>query len=256
MIASDYTAMSTQRLLQLFGEAAKSTPTVYAEWETAFTTGVSDAVKPSPERNARVATLKAVAAALAARKPLPNLRQFFEDDDINVRAWAAGQFMKVEPEWAYAAMEGVMCGLPTREVLDLIRRASEEPPAEPALKDMTDDALVARFEDAATREYATRFLDVVDDADDIDTSNRILEEVWDIMRALKARDRLDRLAPLLDSPNPTVRREAAIGCLRVDEPRAVQVLKALGATGRDDDKYPARRALAAWRKKGVVVYGV
>ena len=160
--------------------------------------------------------------------------------------------MTVDPEWAYATLEGVMCSLPTREVLDLIQRAYEEP----AFEDMTDDVLVARFEDAATREYATRFLDVVDDEDDVGTWNRILEEVWEIMRALKARDRLDRLTPLLDSPNPTVRREAAIGCLRVDESRAVQVLESLGASGRDDDKYPARATLGDWRAKGMVVYGV
>jgi hypothetical protein len=121
---------------------------------------------------------------------------------------------------------------------------------------MTDDALVARFEDAATREYATRFLDCDEDQDDIDTRNRILGEVWDVMRELKARGLLGRLLPLLESANVTVRREAATACLRVAEQQATAVLEDIGANEGVDDKYAARDALDNWRKKGMVVYGV
>jgi HEAT repeat protein len=217
---------------------------------------VSEEVKPTPEREARVATIKALGAALVAREPIPGVRRLFEDDDPNVRAWAAGQFMAIDPQWGLAALEGLMNGLSTREVLDLMQRVMEEPPPEPALKDMTDDALVARFEDAATREFATRFLDCDEDQDDIDTRNRILGEVWDVMRELKARGLLGRLLPLLDSPNVTVRREAATACLRVAEEKAVAVLEDTGVNGGANDKYAAREALANWRKKGSVVFGV
>jgi hypothetical protein len=256
MSANGYAAMSTKRLLQLFVEAAKSTPTIYAEWRTALASGVSDKVKPSPERNARVATIKALGAALVARKPLQEVRPLFEDDDPNVRAWAAGQFIDIDPLWSYAALAGLRAGHSTQGVLDLMERAIEEPPSQPTLKEMPDDALVARFEDAATREYATRFLDCDEDQNDIDTRNRILGEVWDIMRELKARGLLGRLLPLLDSANVTVRREAATACLRVAEEKAVAVLEDIGANEGVDDKYTARDALIHWRKNGMVVYGV
>jgi hypothetical protein len=256
MSADEYAAVSTERLLQLFSEAAKATPTIYAEWRTALASGVSDKVKPSPEHDARIATIKSLGAALVARKPIPGVRRLFEDDDANVRAWAAGQFMSIDPQWGLATLEGLMNGLSTREVLDLMWRVIEEPPPEPALGDMTDDALVARFEDAATREFATRFLDCVDDQNDIDTRNRILGEVWDVMRELKARGLLGRLLPLLESANVTVRREAATACLRVAEQQAAAVLDDIGANEGGDDKYAARKALDNWRKNGSAVYGV
>jgi HEAT repeat protein len=256
MSADNYAAMNTERLLQLFVEAAKATPTIYAEWRTALASGVSEGVRSTPERAARVATIKALAAALVARKPIPEVRRLFEDDDANVRAWAGGQFMTIDPQWGFATVEGLMNGLSTREVLDLMQRAMEKPPSRPTLKDMTDDALVARFEDAATREYATRFLDRVKNRRHIATRNRILGEVWDIMRELKARGVLNKLLSLLDSPNVTVRREAATACLRVAEEKAVAVLEDIGADEGVDDKYAARDALGNWRKKGMVVYGV
>jgi HEAT repeat protein len=248
--------MSTKRLLQLFVEAAKSTPTIYAEWRATMISGMVDKFKSTPERDARVATVKALGAALAARKPIPGIRPLLEDDDPNVRAWAAGQFIGVDPLWAYAALAGLRTDHSTRQVLDLMQRAIEEPPSQPALKDMTDDALVARFEDAATREYATRFLDCDEDQNDMDTRNRILGEVWDVMRELKARGLLGRLLPLLESANVTVRREAATACLRVAEQQAAAVLEDIGANEGVHDKYAAREALDNWRKKGSAVYGV
>jgi hypothetical protein len=254
--ADDYAAMSTKRLLQLFVETAKSTPTIYAEWRTALASGVSEKVKPTPDRDARVVTIKALGAALAARQPIPGVRRLFEDDDPNVRAWAAGQFIGIDPHWGYATWEGLITGHSAREVLDLMRRAIQAPPSQPILKDMSDDALVARFEDAATREYATRFLDCDADQDDIDTRNRILGEVWDVVRELKARGLLGRLLPLLESANVTMRREAAMACLRVAEEKAVAALEDIGVNGGPKDKYAAREALANWRKKGSVVYGV
>ncbi len=256
MSVDDYAAMSTKRLLQLFAEAAKSTPTIYAEWRTALASGVSEKVRPTPERDARVATIKALGVALAARKPIPGVRRLFEDDDPNVRAWAAGQFIGIDPHWRYATWEGLITGHSAREVLDLMRRAIQARPSQPILKDISDDALVARFEDAAAREYATRFLDCDEDQDDIDTRNRILGEVWDVIRELKARGLLGRLLPLLESANVTVRREAAIACRRVAEEKAVAVLEDIGVNGGANDKYAARDALNHWRENSMAVYGV
>ena len=256
MSADDYAAMTTQRLLQLFVEAAKATPTIYAEWRATMVSGVVDKFKSTPEREASIAAIKALGAALLARKPIPELEPLFEDGDPNVRAWAAGQFIGIDPLLAHATLEGLRAGLSTQEVLDLMERAIEEPPSQPTLKEMPDDALVARFEDAATREYATRFLDCDEDQDDIDTRNRILGEVWDVMRELKARGLLERLLPLLASPNVTVRREAATACLRGAEQQAVAALEDIAVNEGADDKYAAREALDNWRKNGMVVYGV
>lgn len=180
----------------------------------------------------------------------------FEDDDPNVRAWAAGQFIGIDPHWRYATWEGLITGHSAREVLDLMRRAIQARPSQPILKDISDDALVARFEDAAAREYATQFLDCDEDQDDIDTRNRILGEVWDVIRELKARGLLGRLLPLLESANVTVRREAAIACRRVAEEKAVAVLEDIGVNGGANDKYAARDALNHWRENSMAVYGV
>ena len=74
MSANGFAAMSTKRLLQLFVEAAKSTPTIYAEWRATMASGMVDKFESTPERDARVATVKALGAALAARKPIPGIR--------------------------------------------------------------------------------------------------------------------------------------------------------------------------------------
>ncbi|MGO8801176.1 MAG: hypothetical protein ACLQE9_03230 [Roseiarcus sp.] len=73
------------------------------------------------------------------------------------------------------------------------------------------------------------------------------------MRELKARNALDRLLPLLDNANITVRREAATVCLRVDEKRSIATLEEIMAKSTLDDRVPAQDALEAWRKNGVAV---
>ena len=256
MSADDYAAMSTERLLGLFVETAKATGSIYSEFSKPASSGLPEKIKPTPERERRIAELRALGAALAARKPIAEVRRLFEDDDPDVRAWAGGLFLAIDTRWAFATMQGLLTGLSTREVLALMQRLEQEPPSRPTLQEMSDDALVARFEDAATREYATRFLDCVDDQRDIDARNRILGEVWDVMRELKARGALGRLLPLLASPNVTVRREAATACLRVAEQEAAAVLEDIAAHAGSDDKYAAREALDHWRKKAMVVYGV
>jgi HEAT repeat protein len=259
MSAGDYAAMSVVRLTELFVDAAKRT----AAGRKLF--GLLDDIAAStpPEKAQKIvavpgsaAEIQALGAALRARKPIPEIRQLFESEDRDVRACAAGQFGSIDPEWADATWKGLFAGVPTQEALALSRRARRAPPRRPALKDMSDEALVARFEDATMREYATQMLDCVDDPRDMATRNRIVGEVWDIMRELKARDALGRLLPLLASANMTVRREAATACLRVDEPNAIAVLEEIAAKGKLDDTVPAQDALDGWRKNGVAVYGI
>jgi Domain of unknown function (DUF2019) len=255
MSAEDYAAMTTKQLIQVFVETAAATPNVFARLGQP---GLIDKIGPTPERQARVLTIKRISAALRARKPIAQIRRLFEDGNPDVRGWAGAQFLPIDPEWASAAVQGLLKGHSTREVLELLRRVMAPPPPAPTLKEMSDDALVARFEDAATREYATRLLD--DDEEDkqraTDLRNDILGEVWDVMRELKARGLLERLLPLLESPNVTVQREAAVACLRIAEDKAVPVLEQIGAHAGWDDKYAALGALDNWRRNGMVVYGV
>lgn len=259
MTADDYGAMRTERLIELFVEAAKRTGAgrklfgLLDDIASSVPPEAAQKISPAPGSTAEI---QALGAVLRARKPIPEIRRLFENDDRDVRTCAAGQFGSIDPEWAAATWNGLFAGLPTRDVLALSRRARQTPPRGPTLKEMSDDALVARFEDAATREYATRFLESVQDLQDMTERNRIVGELWDIMRELKARDALGRLLPLLASPNMTVRREAATACLRVEEQKAVAVLEEVAAKGKLDDKIPAQDALDGWRKKGRAVYGV
>ena len=121
---------------------------------------------------------------------------------------------------------------------------------------MSDDQLIARFKDAAERESGTHFLDYLDNPADKGLQNEIVVEVWDIMRQLKARGLLARLLPLLASDDLTVRREAATACLRVAAPQAEAALESVTRDGTYPDSFLAREALANWRDKGQIVYGV
>ena len=125
-----------------------------------------------------------------------------------------------------------------------------------ALPRLVEGLSPARFEDAALRESGAGFLDYLENADDKDVQNRIVGEVWDIMRQLKARGLLARLLPLFASGNPTVRREAATACLRTAEAQAIGVLEGVARIWGSREGFEAGLALARWRKDGSIVYGV
>jgi len=205
---------------------------------------------------ARVDKMRALSAELRARDAQGQIRAMFDDPDVEIRAWAAGQFIGFDPEWASAAFSGIYEDLPTAEVLALRKRARTPPPLKPTFADMPADALIARFEDAATREYATRFLDCVGEPTDMALRNSIVDEVTDIMRELKARDELVRLLPLLKHANITVRREAATACLAVASAEASAVLEAIADTADPSEPIEAKDALDRRRRGVGIVYGV
>ena len=153
-------------------------------------------------------------------------------------------------------MDGIFTRLSTCEVLAMRIGARQALPARPELNEMSNEALVERFEDAAKREYATQFLNCVDDPQDMDARNRIVGEIWEIMLELKSRGALDKLLPLLTNSNIIVRREAATACLRVAERQAIAVLEDVAGKRRFDDRFAAREALTHWRKNGFAIYGV
>jgi HEAT repeat protein len=260
MSSDEYSAVSTERLLELFADAAKRAGFASELLKTIDSIKASVAPPepmPTPGRVQAGAELVALAEVLEARGWPPEAKRLFEDDDAAVRVSAALYLGDIDEELADAAISAAYARLPTREVIDLKRRALQPPPLEPALKEMSDDALVARFEDAATREYATRFLDSDEDLPgDVTERNRIVDEVWEIMVELKARKALGRLVPLLASPNITVRREAATACLYVAEQASIAVLEAVTGSGKYYDSVPAEDALDNWRKHGFAVKGI
>jgi hypothetical protein len=253
--------MSTERLLELFVDAAKRTGFASEVLNALDSIKASVALPPPmpmPGRVQAALELRALADALEARGSPVEAKRLFEVDDAAVRVSAALYLSDIDPEMASAAISAAYARLPTREVFDLKRRALQMTPAEPTLKEMSDDALVARFEDAAMREYATRFLleGDEDSPSDMTERNRIVDEVWGVMLELKARAALGRLVPLLGSANITVRREAATACLYVAEQASIAVLEAVAASGRYDDTVPAKDALDSWRKNGFAIQGI
>jgi hypothetical protein len=244
MSAEDLAHLGTDELIQRFVTTAKATPTIYSNNLT------PESAKRTPERLARVAQMRALATELLKRNPIDDFRRLFEADDPDVRGWAGWQFLLADPEWASATLSGLCVGLTTRETLDLTRRARQRPPRHPAIKDMSDDALVERFEDAATREYATHFIDYASDRRDMAILNRIMDEVWAVIQELKARGAAARLLPFLDHRFNTVRREAADACLSVEPDRAQAVLEAIVAGSDLWESSHAATTLDKWRGAG------
>jgi HEAT repeat protein len=243
-------AMNIEELIRDFEDLSKQLGTI-------FDADLSqEKFQRTPDRLSRLARLKALAAALRERAPPDAIHRIMEDDDADIRGWAALQLRERLPGFANATFIGLLVGKPTAEILNLQRRARTLPPKRPTLREMSDDALVERFEDAATREYATRFVSAGGQPQDIDLCNRIVGEVIDIMREFKRREALARLLPLLESDIITVRAEAARATLTVDPARASKVLEAVVARNDTYELGRASRALALFRQGKIVVWGV
>ena len=210
MSGNGYENLSTPQLLDMFVEWAKTVPTIYSEWPEALLSGPSEKARRSPERSTKIAGVRPLAAAIIARKPVAEVRRLFEDENPDVRAWATGALIAVDREWATASLSGLMSGLKTHEVLAQRALARQKPPFGPPLETLSNDQLVARFEELGDREEATQFLDCIGDAKDMDIRNVIVGQTLDAMRALKARGLLERLLPLLDSDKVAMQYEAAL----------------------------------------------
>ena len=202
----------------------------------------------TPEREATVTDLHAVARELCIRKPVAEVRALYENGNAAVRTFASTLLSAVDPELSLAAFRGLAFDTPARQVVALARRARLPPPEKPSLADMTLDALIERFVDAATRLYATRFLDCVAKRTDLALRNRIVCEESDILRELKARGALERLLPLLDDANPALRPQAAVACLAIATDKAIAILEAATRSYDPMESGDARRYLYLWRE--------
>ena len=259
MSADNYAGMTTERLLELFVAAAKR----FGGGRRLFNM-MNDmrASKPpgtpqqTPEQVKAADDVRTLGAMLRKRISIPQARRLMEDDDPDVRMCAAGQFCSLDMEWAISTWNALAAGLPTRDVLAARASARQPPPPRPTLQEMSDDALIARFEDAARRLGAARFLDCIDEPADQEAKNRLIDEGREVLTEIKSRDLLKRLLPLLSSPNDTVRFRAAQGCLGIAEPQAVAALEAIAAKKNFDSSVSASNTLDNWRKGETLVDGL
>jgi HEAT repeat protein len=240
MSADAYAQMSVDQLIDEFVRLAQALGSVWTFW--------AKIPENTPERQAMDQQLRAIGAELCARKPIEKLRPLFDHENVDVRFYAAMRFLPVDPDWAIAAISAHTADLSTKDVIALGARAKKRPPARPTVRDMSTDQLVARFEDAGVRRYATRFLGGEFEPFDVELNNRIAKETREIVDELKARDALSRLLPLLDHPNISVRRTAATYAISVAPDRTLPVLESVSAS-RDSIEAPrASATLDRWNK--------
>ncbi len=246
MSPEDYAQMPTERLLLLFAETANASGV-----GRVFQSGGGappDAVLPTREEAKRgLADSAAIAGALSLKATAPEIESLFDSDDPDIRICAAALLSAFAPALSEAAWRGVMAKRTTREALALGGRARAPPPARPTLAEMDDDALMTRFEDAAERLTACRFIDWRDDESDKDVRDAIVAEQSQIGAEIGRRGMLARLLPFLDGAEPSARLFAALGCLRIAAAKAVATLEEIGDAGSLDDRAVALDNLDRWR---------
>jgi hypothetical protein len=267
MTADDYASLSTTRLLELFADGARKmgvgrgndafhrrlrsnplkvlVPSEPLDWVE---------IRSNIEKGLQ--TIIAVEKALRARGAIPEITRLLDEADPDVRFCAMMRFSDIAPELASSASHSFNAQLPTRDVLELRRRARQAPPSRPTLQEMSNDALIERFEDAATREGGSHLLDPIDEPEDQETCSRLNGELLDIMRELKVRGLIGKLTPLLDSTNSAVRFRAGQACLRSAEKKAVEALESVVANGDFEEAVAARETLDGWRKEECLVDGL
>ena len=241
MNAKSYALLSEDELIDEFVRLAKSLSSMWTYW--------FNRPAKTPERDQMMRELRAVSAELCARKPIEKLRPLFDHENVDVRFHAVWAFMNVDPDWALATIPAHTADLSTKDVIALCARAKKRPPARPTLKDMSMEQLVARFEDAGIRRYATRFLGGESEPFDVKLSNRIVGEMREIVDELKSRDALAELLPMLDHPNIAVRNNAANFCVPIARERAIAVLEAIEASRDSIERSSAGTTLYFLRMK-------
>ncbi|MGD1037035.1 MAG: DUF2019 domain-containing protein [Roseiarcus sp.] len=241
MNAKSYALLSEDELIDEFVRLAKSLSSMWTYW--------FNRPAKTPERDQMMRELRAVSAELCARKPIEKLRLLFDHENVDVRFRAALAFMDVDPDWALATIPAHTADLSTKDVMALRARAKKRPPARPTPKDMSTEQLVARFEDAGIRRYATRFLGGESEPFDVKLSNRIVGEMRGIVDELKSRDALAELLPMLDHPNIAVRNNAANFCVPIARERAIAVLEAIEASRDSIERSSAGTTLYFLRMK-------
>ena len=173
-----------------------------------------------------------------------------DHENRDVRAWAGAQLTPIDPDWSCAAISGLRLNIPTHEIMALCERVERGPPAGPSLRDMTIDELVARFEDAGIRKYATQFMGDDEDPYAITLRNATVDEMIDVANELIGRNAEAALFRLFEHRNVGVRGGAASILLERVPDRAVAVLEEVAAAGDDSmESLGASMRLWSWQRK-------
>jgi hypothetical protein len=245
MGSEDYAQMPTERLLCLFAETANESGVGRVfQYGGAAPPGAS--LPTREETNRGFARNTAIAGALSGKATAPEIEPLFDSDDPDIRICAAALLSEFAPAFSEAAWHGVMAKCSTREALSRGERARTPPPPRPTLQEMDDDALMARFVDAAERLTACRFIDWRDDEEDAAARNAIIAEQTEIGAEIRRRGMLARLLPFLDDADPSARLFAALGCLRIAAAKATATLEEIGADNFDG-RAVALANLERWR---------
>jgi hypothetical protein len=241
MTATDYSQLTTDDLLQKFADTAKQVGWIFTADKTKLL--------PTPQRAMLGQQIQALGAELRNRKPIEKIRELFVDEDPDVRGFAGGQFLSVDPEWADATLTGLFHKLTTQEVLAWRRRILQRRRQKPDLQKMSTTQLVESFVDSCERCYGTtRFLtDEESGGVEMTLHNKVRGEVKEIARELHRRGELQALVPLFDHPTITVRQEAAGYCLPVATEKAIATLEAVEATKDNPEFMAASFTLDRWR---------
>jgi Domain of unknown function (DUF2019) len=240
MSAADYSRASADDLIQNFIDIANhiGAPTIPGRLKVPPASAVFKQGKDA---------LHAIATELRARNSIPQIRaRLFENESLDVRSWASGQFLSSDPTWAFATFCAVLRNMSTQEVVVWRDRILQGPPSWPPLREMTVAQLVQRFVDACERCFGTtRFL--LEDEGGGDTRqayNNAAGEIHAIAKEIYAQGELHALVPLLDHPFVTVRQRAAMYCLKIAADKAVPTLEAIDATGEVKEGVEANVILA------------
>lgn len=225
MSAEDYAATTVEALLQRFAGTAKRLGLGYACRDHSAASGEGPPSKT--EKRRAFADARAIADALRARASEREIELLFETDDPDVRLCASLLLGDLAAELSQAAQYAAIASLSTRAVLREARRARTPPPLRPTLQEMGDDALLGRFQDAGERLTGCAFIDTVATPKDFQARDRIVAELAAIRVEIERRGMLTRLEPFLDSKDPRIRFQAALGCLSVVPEKAVTTLQAL-----------------------------
>lgn len=253
MTPEEYATMPTERLLRLFSETARQSGAGRVFQYTGGSASADLVVPTAAETKLGFAENAAIAGALRLNATKREIEPLFDSGDPDVRMCTAMFFSDFAPDLADAARHGVMNGVSTREALASGRRARQPPPPRPTLQEMTDEALAARFQDAAERQTAFHFTEWLHDPKDLEARNAVISELTKILREMKRREMLAALLPFLDSADVTARLRAAQGCLRIAPEKAVAVLEAIAAKADLQTRASALDVLANWRKGDCLV---
>jgi hypothetical protein len=251
MSPEDYAEMTTDRRLPLFAGYAKQLGLgrMLGDIAAGSRPDLSLLAMDKEQRRRLGEELVAIAAALLTRPAGPDALSLFDDPDPDVREAAAIFASGLDADLVEATRKGVSAGCSAKEVIAGRQRVRQPPPAQPTLQEMSDEALLARFQDAGERVTACRFIDWVHDKQDTETRNRILGELIDIRAEAEQRGMLARFAPFLDSPDPHIRFQAALACRHVAPDKAIATLEALKADRDPQVRAPAGWTLSRWRGK-------